>query len=293
MIQTVLLTGATGFLGSYLLEAVLSEGLKVVILKRSTSDTWRINHLLGKVISYDVDKKPVSLAFEQQKIDAVIHTACHYGRNQGSISEVVEGNLMFALRVLEAATLSKTSTFFNTDTLLPKYLNTYSLSKHQFSEWLKLSSGKIQCINLKIEHIYGPKDDANKFVYWLLNEMVNSHKEIKLTKGDQKRDFVYVDDVVAAFMLLLNLSNRLPKWNEFEIGTNKLVTVKEFILSLQAVVEKSMGSNIEGRLKFGAIPYREGEIMEPTVNNSGLVKMGWQAKTTLNSGLQKIMKEFQ
>jgi nucleoside-diphosphate-sugar epimerase len=44
--KRVLLTGATGFLGSHLLEALLKQDYKVVILKRSTSDTWRINHLL-------------------------------------------------------------------------------------------------------------------------------------------------------------------------------------------------------------------------------------------------------
>lgn len=291
--QTVLLTGATGFLGSHLFEALINEGHQVVILKRSTSNTWRIDHQLERVVAYNVDEVPVKTAFEQQKIDAVIHTACHYGRNQDSICDVVEGNLMFALRVLEAAILFNTDNFFNTDTLLPKYLNTYSLSKHQFAEWLKQSSEKIKCINLKLEHMYGPKDDKIKFVPWLLDQMINSREEIKLTLGEQKRDFVYIDDVVSAYMLLLSQARTLPYWNEFDVGTNQLVTVKEFILSLQTVVEASTGINVEGRLNFGAIPYREGEIMEPVVNNAALVKMGWQPKVALDNGLQEVMKGLQ
>ncbi|MDA3835748.1 MAG: NAD-dependent epimerase/dehydratase family protein, partial [Spirochaetales bacterium] len=149
--KSVLLTGASGFLGSHLLEALLRDGYDVVILKRSTSDVWRIRHLLNRVRSYDVDKVPIGKAFEDQQIDAVIHTACHYGRNSDPISTVVESNLMFGLRLLEVAIFFKTATFFNTDTLLQKHLNIYTLSKKQFVEWLLQQSDKIQVVNLKLE----------------------------------------------------------------------------------------------------------------------------------------------
>ncbi|MFK5948574.1 MAG: GDP-mannose 4,6-dehydratase, partial [Methylococcales bacterium] len=66
--KNILLTGATGFLGSHLLEALLNESYQVVILKRSTSDTWRINHLLEQVKSYDVDIQNLDLAFSEQSI---------------------------------------------------------------------------------------------------------------------------------------------------------------------------------------------------------------------------------
>jgi nucleoside-diphosphate-sugar epimerase len=53
--ETILLTGATGFLGSYLLESFISLNFNVIILKRSTSSTLRINHLLNNVTYYNVD----------------------------------------------------------------------------------------------------------------------------------------------------------------------------------------------------------------------------------------------
>ena len=54
----ILLTGATGFLGSKILEALNNENYSIIVLKRSSSSLWRINHLIGNIQSYDLDKNP-------------------------------------------------------------------------------------------------------------------------------------------------------------------------------------------------------------------------------------------
>ena len=148
--ETVLLTGATGFLGSHILEALIQRNYNVLALKRSTSDLWRIEHLIERFESYDVDLYPIEKAFENNTVDWVIHTACHYGRNNGPITDIVESNLVFSLKVLELAIRNQVGCFINTDSFLPKALNAYSLSKNQFVDWLKLESARIQVINLKL-----------------------------------------------------------------------------------------------------------------------------------------------
>ncbi len=288
--KTILLTGATGFLGSYLLEALVNSNYKVVVFKRSTSDVWRIKHLLKNVVLYDVDQVPVSKAFQQQEIDIVIHTACNYGRDQSFLSDVVNGNLVFPLQILEEAIKNNVEVFFNTDTLLPDYINTYSLSKSNFTEWLKHLSDKIKCVNLRLEHIYGPKDDKNKFIAWLLDQMLNKHGKIDLTKGTQKRDFIYIDDVVSVYMTLLNRIDKLSNWNEFDVGSGHLVTVKSFIQSLCEVVEISSKASVKSRLNFGAVKYRKGEVMEPIVNNTKLLQIGWYPKIELSVGLKRTVE---
>ena len=55
----VLLTGATGFLGSHLLKALVSKGYEVVVLKRSTSDMWRLKGFEHTFKSYDIDQVPL------------------------------------------------------------------------------------------------------------------------------------------------------------------------------------------------------------------------------------------
>jgi CDP-paratose synthetase len=285
----VLLTGATGFLGSHLLKALLELGYKMTILKRSTSDTWRIDHLLDEVSAYNVDQVAVDEAFKATKVDAVIHTACSYGRHGQLAHEVVDTNLLFGLKVLDAATFFNTNTFFNTDTLLPKYLNAYSLSKKQFAEWLKQRSHEIKVVNLKLEHMYGPKDDQTKFVPWLISQLEQGVDRIPLTEGAQQRDFIYIDDVVSAYMVALQKSGHLSAYTEFDVGTGQLTSVHDFVEGIYETYQK-LNPNTATQLGFGDIPMRQGEMMKVDVNNNALKALGWSVATQQADGLKKLFK---
>ena len=210
---TILLTGATGFLGSHLLEFFVQQKKEVIILKRTTSDTWRINHLLDKVSVYNIDSGDFKTIFSEQKVDLIINTVCSYGRTNESLIDIVNSNLIFGLNLFEEAIKNNVKTFINTDSLLARNLNDYSLSKAQFRDWLHQRSKNIQVINLKIEHMYGPKDDSKKFLSWLIKEMINGKGDINLTSGIQKRDFIYIDDVVKAFDIIISKKYDLPCWS--------------------------------------------------------------------------------
>ena len=290
--KTLLLTGTTGFLGSYLLDAALRKGYQVIILKRTSSDTWRIKDLLSRVKVLDLDKVGMESAFQDVKIDIVINTACCYGRAGESSHEVLEVNLMFPLRLLELAVKYNVSVFVNTGTLLPREINDYSLSKLQFVEWLKKYSGNIQCVNFKPEHMYGLNDDNTKFVYWLLGKMICSEEKIDLTKGDQMRDFIHVTDVVAAYMMILDNLDSLPQFAEFDVCSGELVSVKDFVLTLQKLVKEVTGVDIKNRLHFGAISYRQDEVMEPKLSNAELKSLGWKPEMTLSNGLRQLVGGF-
>jgi len=284
----VLLSGASGFLGSHLLEALLEQGYQVSILKRSTSNTWRINHLLGKVSSFNVDVTPLEDAFKGRRIDAVIHTACSYGRSNEAIHEIAECNLLFSLRLLDAAVFYKTTTFFNTDTLLPKNLNPYSLSKKQFVEWLKQRSHKIQVINLKLEHMYGPKDDRTKFVPWLISQLEQNVARIPLTEGDQLRDFTYIDDIVSAYLTLLEKSEQLLSLAEFDVGTGKLISVRDFVTAIYKKYKQKVPVN-QTVLGFGDVPLRDGEQIHLEMNVTKINSYGWQAVESIESGIDRTL----
>ena len=287
---TILLTGATGFLGSHLLEALIKQCYSVVVLKRSTSKLWRIEHLAGQYKSYDVDIEPIEQAFEEQHIDCVIHTACHYGRNGDPIRQILESNLIFGLKILEEAITHQVTSFINTDSLLPRDLNAYNLSKKQLVDWLNQQSSNIQVINLKLEHMFGPKDDETKFIAWLIGQLKHNVPEINLTSGIQKRDFIYIDDVVSAFLCVLQSSEGMPSFSEFEVGTGESFEVKTVVENLKNIFVQRNGLT-NTKLNFGAVPYRPGEIMEFKVDNQALRQLGWKPKVSLLQGLEQSLKK--
>ena len=140
--KTVLLTGATGFLGSYLAEALLKNNFKVLCYHRPQSDFARLQTIKNEIQWFNAPFKAIN------KIDHVIHVATNYGRNKEAGSILVEANLLFPLRIFELAEFFNTTTFFNTDTILYKYLNSYALSKKQLCEWLKTSANNTKVINI-------------------------------------------------------------------------------------------------------------------------------------------------
>ncbi|MCK5535966.1 MAG: NAD-dependent epimerase/dehydratase [Bacteroidales bacterium] len=283
----ILLSGVTGFLGSYLLKRFLIEGFEVIALKRSTSDTYRIKEHLNKAIYYDIDKIGIEEILKKHTVDIVINTVTDYGRANHKISTVMETNLMFSVRLLENAVANKVKTFINTDTLLDKDINAYALSKNQLVQWMQFLSDQINIINIKIEHMYGPLDDENKFTYWVINQLKQNVEKIDLTTGIQKRDFIYIDDIIEAYMRVIQNIEQFSPFEEFELGSGNAIKVRVF---LELVYDQVKYNQIlTTRLNFGAVNYRAKENMCMEADISKLVSLGWAPTVVLADGIKKII----
>lgn len=286
--MTILLTGSTGFLGSYLLKSFIDNGYEVIALKRSTSNIFRIDELLNKVTFYNIDEVEISEIFEKYKIDIVINTVTNYGRKDNQISSIVDTNLMFGLKLLEESVNNNVKSFVNTDTLLERNINAYALSKDQLVDWMKfLSNQSTKMINIKIEHMYGPLDDENKFIYWLINQLKKNIEKIDLTSGIQKRDFIYVDDIVSAYETIIKNIDTLSNFEEIELGSGTSIEVKDFIKKIYTELSKTQ--TINTKLNFGAIPYRDNENMNMQANTKKLEKLNWNSKVTVENGIKNII----
>jgi len=294
----ILLTGATGFLGSHLLKAILAKSNnEVSILKRSFSNIDRIKEELrnDRVSFFDIDNCNLEDVFSKNKFDSIVHTATEYGRDGGSIHAILGVNIVFPVALIELAIEHNVKTFINTDSYFNKeesnYSNllNYSLSKKSLLVWLKKLSDKIQIINVRLEHMYGPYDSQSKFVEMLFQEIaLNKVDRIKLTHGHQKRDFVFIDDITNAYLTLIKYGNDCNfSYKSFEIGSGKSVEVRQLALMIKEL------SNSPTVLGFGDIEYRSDEMMSSAADIKPITELGWDCNTPLRDGVKNILKLYQ
>lgn len=288
-INKIILTGATGFLGSHLLEAFLDENFSITIVKRTFSNTDRISHLIDRINIFDVDQQPLDLLFNSfGPFDAIVHTATNYGRKGESTSEILHDNLLFPLKLIETATKYNKFVFFNTATILNPLVNAYSLSKSQLENWGKFYflNKKIGFVNIKIDHIYGPNDDKSKFTTFIFDNLIQNKPFIELTLGNQKRDFIYISDVVNAFLHIIKSQNNII-FKEYEIGTGRAVTIKYFVELAKKITSSKT------YLVFGAKQYRNMETMFSQAQIKELQNIGWNPKISLEEGIAKCLESYQ
>ena len=302
MPKKILLTGATGFLGSHLLSALLANGHNVVVIKRSTSNLERISKYVSTIKMYDIDTVDLEKIFKIELVDVVIHAATNYSRQKQDEVGIIKTNVLFGIELIRNAekygvrAFLNTDTFFNTPEFFGHQILPYTLSKKQFSDWLKYRTWVgINVINLKIHHAYGPNDSTDKFISWLHSSLIEGAKNIELTKGTQLRDFIYIDDVISAFLYILNnlvpddlaAARKLDFYSEYNVCTGVKTSVREFCEELYK--QTCQKYNVKSKLKFGALEFSPLEIMDVQNDCRSLRQLGWSPTISVNDGIQRLL----
>ncbi|GGH64325.1 paratose synthase [Paenibacillus silvae] len=290
--MNILLTGATGFVGSHVLEELLDQGHKVSIITRSSSDLHRIQNRLDELEKvFNLNETDVESIFESQQVDVIIHTATSYGHNQ-RLSQQLNANVHYPIELLELGAKYQAEAFINTDTFFGKdehhsyaYLDSYSKSK-KFMDTMARSYAAchgIKYVNMRLEHVYGPRDQEHKFISFVMRSLLQE-TSLRLTPGEQRRDFIYVKDVAKAYLAVIDNLKDISGIAEFEVGRGFSVSVREFVeLAYELTGSRTV-------LEFGSLSYRESEIMESYANHKNLQALGWKAETELSYGISSIIE---
>lgn len=291
MKKNILITGITGFLGSSLAKLFLSKGYCVIGLKRSFSDTSNISEVLGdkNLILYDIDVIKLEEVFINNHIDIIINSATSSSNRGGDICQIMDANVIFPLKLLECAYKNGCKQFVNSGVFIPnEYVDTYYYCKKIFLDAMLEYSKYIKIVDVHLQMLYGKNSSDTQFVSKVILGFLNEIECLNLTKGLQKRDFVYIDDAVSAFdTIVKNIDSLQSNYTKIELGNGASVTIKYLIETL-----KELTNNKVTKLNFGSIEYRDNEIMDLQANTELLRSLGWIPKVNFEDGLKKTVEDL-
>lgn len=280
--MVIFVTGASGYLGSQLVKK-LSARYKCISLVRETSSLSKLQNIDTEIIYID-DNKALEYAFSCFRPDIVINTITLYGRNDESLSDLIEANILLPSRLYTLSNKYKCKLFLHTGTSLPSGISAYASTKNAFVDLVKFNhSSSMKFICFSLEHFYGPEDDKSKFTSYVINSCI-SNSELNLTIGTQKRDFIFINDVVNAYQVIIKNMFKLDDFEVIPLGSGNAPSVREFVEMVHEL------SRSKSRLKFGAIPMRSSELMYSCANTSRLNELGWMVYYPLEIGIIETLK---
>lgn len=287
----ILISGGTGFIGKYIVNKLIHEYQIILLTRNKKVETT----LFSKNIEF-LNLKNFLKSKDNIKVNGFIHLATNYGHNSKD-SEIYCDNLIIPIKIIEKIQyknlmfIINTRSFFEKKYIIYDHLKNYTLSKKFFYNYFYLKKdffieNNVKVINVCLEHVYGPNDNENKFVTNIINKIKNNNEYIDLTKGDQKRDFIHVEDVAEAYYFIIKNYDNLNSFEEFEIGTGKPISIKNFV---EEVKKKTKSLT---KLNFGKIEIRNNEFKSSKANISKLTKIGWNYKYDFKNGINNIINSF-
>ena len=285
--MVIFIAGASGYLGSQLAKR-LSCNHRVVALLRSTSDRRRIRDLDLEEVHLD-NEEDLLEAFESKAPQIVINTITSYGRSGESESDLVLANISLPSKLLSMAETAGSTAFIHAGTCLPSGLSLYADTKNSFVELVKSNFDQLdssisvparcQFINLELEHFYGPGDDPGKFITKVVRSCLKG-ETIPLTDGTQRRDFIYIDDVLSAYEILIEKVNDFECYESFSLGSGQAYPVRRVVELIHTLCAS------KAKLDFGAIFLRPGEPLCSCADLTKLNSLGWTCDHALEDGIR-------
>lgn len=309
--KTFLVTGGAGFIGSHLVDRLVDEGHRVVVIDDfSGGSKANLAHHNGKQ-SLTVVKRSITSSlttlFEKHQFDAVFHLAA-LPRVQFSIAHPVESheaningtlNLLMACKqfgVKRFVSSSSSSVYGNqptlplVETMHPLPISPYALHKLVGEHYCRLFHMLygLETISLRYFNVYGPRQNPDgAYSGQIPKFFAKSLKgEVPVINGDgeQTRDNTYVTDVVAANVLAAQTTNASAFGDYFNIGgghNHSVNQTSELIYKLTGGKEK---------------PSHGPSVVEPRNTLADVSKaksvLGWEPKTDFETGLQKTYEYF-
>jgi nucleoside-diphosphate-sugar epimerase len=302
--EKIFITGATGFVGSNLVRRSLQEGAEIFVNIRNSSDTWRIANILKDVsiIHADITEyDKMNEAFKKICPDVIFHTAVYGGNSaQKDTGKIIDSNISGTLNLLRCCKNIHFELFVNTgssseygikntpmkesDLLNP--VTDYGVSKAAATLFCQKTgrTENLPIVTLRLFSPFGPYEQKSRLIPSIILAALQKQNPY-IASRDFVRDFIFIDDVVEAYVAALNLKN--PHGQIYNIGSglqSTVGTVTDTIINL-------LGREVTCTTGFPQSWEYEPAFWQADICRA-ISELRWTPRNTLEQGLKKTIDWF-
>ena len=299
--KSALVTGGAGFIGSHIVDRLLEEDYRVIVVDDLSSG--KLKNLNHQATFHHISiNQPVLVdVLNREKPDVVFHLAA-----QSSVARSIkdpildnEVNVMGTLRLLEASRRAGVEKIIYSSTGGALYgepevvpcpddapvvpISPYGMSKYMAEQYLEFyfRQYRLSFTTLRYGNVYGPRQDPQGeagVIAIFIAAMLNGKRPRIFGNGSQARDFVSVDDVVEANMSAVYRGHR----RSLNIGTGELTSVNQIYDMLKKI--------IGFRWEADHGPARAGDVYQISLDCSQAAEeLAWIPRTSLEDGLTRTV----
>ncbi|MFH1774187.1 MAG: GDP-mannose 4,6-dehydratase [Methanobacteriota archaeon] len=297
--MAILVTGGAGFVGSHIVDALISEGYRIVVLDDLSTGKKEYVNKNAKFYRAGLNDRLEEI-FRKERIDIVVHQAAQVNVRKSLNDPVLDAdvNIKGTLNLLECCKEVEKFIYASSGGAVygePRYLpvdeehpiaplSPYGVSKYIAEKYLQVYKEiyDLDYVALRYGNVYGPRQSGTGeagVVAIFANKVLHSERPTINGDGNQTRDFVYVSDVVRANTLALeNGRNRV-----YNIATGKETSVNEIFDMIKKILNTS--------IKPGHAPPIKGEVRRIYLNVEKAEKeLGWKPEVELEEGIEKLLE---
>jgi UDP-glucuronate 4-epimerase len=311
--QVVLVTGSSGFIGFSLSRKLLEEG-RVVIGVDSMNSYYDVNlknarleilKAFDNFVFYEKDiqnMKALKAIFKEQKVDVICNLAAQAGVRY-SLEDPFsyeKSNLEGFLNLLEIAREHEITNFvyassssvygsnkkvpFSVDDRVDNPVSLYAATKkanelmaHAYSHLFN-----IPCTGLRYFTVYGPWGRPDMALFLFTDAILNNRPINVYNYGDMKRDFTYIDDIVAGTIAAID---KPAPYEVYNLGNSKT----EQLMTLIEILERELGREAEKNM----MPMQPGDVKQTSADiQKSRDNLGFDPKTPLEEGIKKFVEWY-
>jgi UDP-glucuronate 4-epimerase len=307
--QTYLVTGAAGFIGSHVCEALLRQGHVVRGLDAFT-DFYNPERKRANIAAAQAnprfsllcdDVRRVALDEVLDGVDAVVHLAGEPGVTSSwgpDFARYVDRNVLATQQLLEATVAQRigrfvyasSSSVYGGDAMAlraqgePRPFSPYGVTKLAAETLVGAyaQGHDLATVSLRFFSVYGPRQRPDMAAHRFIEALLDGRPLTVFGDGTQVRDFTYVEDVVEA--VVRSLSADLPRASVLDIASGRPTAVSTLIGLLNELVGAGPTSILQSDERRGDVARTEGHT------HTAREHLGWSPTTELRTGLQRQLE---